>query len=294
LAALLLLDLAACTLDSSGLSGSSASGRAGTGGIAATSGSTGGATGGSLQSGTGGGTGGLVAGLGGSFATGGSGVAGAPGTGGNVASQTGGVAGGAAGASGGVSGSGGQPGPDARDAGNTDGAGTTVGAGGAGAAGGAGGHAGQWGWNSGGTWGGTGGWWGGGTGGTTQLPMCDSSLRDKTACTPGAATCQKSCGVDDLATKPCSCVNGSWSCGTCTYPPGDYSCYQLPTFGGVPSCSPGTTNGVTACFGMCSLCADYLDSTGTPKTGYCACLNDGPAQSSVYRCASTSEWPPQQ
>ena len=273
LATLLLVTLAACSVDSSGLAGSGTAGHGGTpggtGGSAAATGGTGNSTGG------------------------GSGGTPSTGTGGTAANQSGGATGGGASGTGGAGGQLGTGGVDAGTAGaggDTGGAGGSAGAGGgsagAGGVAGAGGRSGTGGW-----WSGTGGWWGG-TGGTTTLPMCDSSIRDKSSCTFGSADCLKNCGVDDLATKPCSCVSGSWSCGTCTYPAGDYSCYELPV-SGVPSCAPGTTNGDTACFGMCSLCSGYLDSTDTWKSGYCACLNDGPNNTSVYRCASSAEWPPQ-
>jgi hypothetical protein len=260
MATLLLVGLAACSVDPTGLSRAGGSGGmpGATGGAPATGGtgpSTGGGSGGTPLTGTG--------------------------TGGIEASRTGGTGGGRLG----TGGSAGQPGTGGAGTGGFAGSGGAAGSGGSG---GGGGRMGAGGW-----WGGTGGWWGGtGTGGTTNLPMCDSNTRDKSSCGFGAADCVKNCGVDDLATKPCSCVSGSWSCGTCTYPPGDYSCYELPV-SGVPSCPPGTTNGVTACFGTCSLCSGYLDSTATPKSGYCACLDDGPSGSSVYRCASTAEWPPQ-
>lgn len=288
LAALVLVGLSGCMVDSSGLSGAGAA--AGQGGGSGGSGGALAATGGATQAGRGGGTGGLVSSFGGTPATGGTAPQGTGGSGRGGAGQTGGGTGGVADSSGGQ--------PGTQDAGVTDGgAGGSVDASASGGSTGAGGGAGSGGRaGTGGWWGGTGGWWGG-TGGTTALPMCDSSLRDKTACTPGSVTCSKNCGVDDLATKPCSCVAGNWSCGTCTYPPGDYSCYQIPA-SGVQSCGPGTTNGVTSCFGMCSLCSGYLDSTGTPKDGYCACLNDGSGGgvygNSVYRCASSAEWPPQQ
>ncbi len=96
-----------------------------------------------------------------------------------------------------------------------------------------------------------------------------------------------------LATKPCYCSGGQWNCGTCVYPPGDYSCYELPAFGAVPSCSQSTMNGVTSCSGICSLCSGYLDSNGMPKAGYCSCSDSDASAPPVYRCASNSEWPPQ-
>jgi hypothetical protein len=151
--------------------------------------------------------------------------------------------------------------------------------------------------STGGAGGGTGGSWGtggtaaGGAGGAGPA-MCDPSIRDKDSCDFRASECRKTCGVSALATKPCTCTAGQWNCGDCVYPAGDYSCYQLDkSF--VPSCPSGTSNGTTTCTGICSLCSGYQDTTGTDKVGYCSCTDPGGNAPSVYRCASTSEWPPQ-
>ena len=145
---------------------------------------------------------------------------------------------------------------------------------------------------------------GGGTGGRggapdtdgmgvgSGLPMCAPDLKDKSACAPGSDGCWKTCGVNNRATKPCSCVAGLWNCGDCVYPPGDYSCYDLSGSAFVAPCPPETHSGMVSCAVLCSLCSGYVDSTGAPKIGYCAC-DTGPDGSRTYQCASSSEWPPQ-
>jgi len=126
-----------------------------------------------------------------------------------------------------------------------------------------------------------------------SMPVCDPALRDRDPCAAGAVDCRKTCGVSELGAKPCTCADRQWSCGDCVYPSGDYSCYELPASGPVPACPPNTVNGMTSCFGDCTLCANYLDTTGTPKIGYCACNRSPGDGQRLYHCASSAEWPPQ-
>ena len=108
-----------------------------------------------------------------------------------------------------------------------------------------------------------------------------------------AADCRQTCGVSALGTRSCTCANRRWSCGACIYPPGDYSCYQLPAFGAVMPCPPNTVNETTSCLATCTVCADYVDTNGLRKTGYCACTQAAGDKQRAYRCASASDWPPQ-
>lgn len=260
------------------------------------------------------GSGGVGAGTGGLFgATGGSGVhfgSGGTGSGGRDAEETGGsggqvgpAPGGSAGdvvvASGGngsaghgagghVTGPGPGGGPVPPGKGGTAGQSSAGGAGArTGGRGGATTGTGGW-WNT-----GSGGW-GWGTGGASgTLPMCDASIRDKDTCDFGTADCRKTCGVSELGTKPCTCTNRQWNCGDCAYPSGDYSCYELPASGPVPPCPANTINGMTSCFGSCTLCANYTDTSGMAKMGYCACNQDPGDSQRLYHCASSAEWPPQ-
>ena len=255
-----------------------------------------------------GGAGGSFGASGGSsvhFATGGAGERPGQGSGGQPPPETGGAAG-AASASGGSGGTAGRGavGPMAGSAGGggqqMPGAAGRPGAngGGNGRAGGRGGRGTGGGSSGGGSSGagnsrGSGGWTWGAGGAGVDTPMCDPALRDRDPCTAGAADCRKTCGVSERGTKPCTCGNRQWSCGDCAYPSGDYSCYQLPASGPVPPCPPNTVNGMTSCFGDCTLCANYLDTTGMPKMGYCACNQDPGDGQRLYHCASSSEWPPQ-
>jgi hypothetical protein len=239
-----------------------------------------------LQTESGQGTGGQLAGHGGSGGE-------ARGGAGGLGSMTDGGASGEGGSSG-KAGRGGDAGTIAGAGGNSDG---RAGRGGwTGSAGwnGGGGWTGSAGSNGGGGWTGSAGWNGnGGSGGrSTGLPMCDPDIKDNASCSFGTPSCRKTCGVSALATKACSCAGGQWSCGACSYPPGDYSCYELPS-GFIPQCPFATMSGITSCNALCSLCSGYVDSTGAPKIGYCACSDDPDSAGHVYKCASSAEWPPQ-
>ena len=155
---------------------------------------------------------------------------------------------------------------------------------------------------------GTGGSAGNDGGGQDAAPLaaCASTVKDNGACTPGTdVDCTKTCGISGSgATKPCTCtVAGTWNCGggTCVYPSGfPNTCYIRPAT--VPACPNLTQSNMTTCTptAACTdtICSGYVDSTGTPKTGWCACTGtksvDGGPEMSVYLCASSAEWPPQQ
>lgn len=229
----------------------------------------------------------------------GSGGQGTVGTGGQPQPlATGGAIGGSGESTGGSSGTGGASGGSDVGTGGTSTGGIAGGVGAGGSRGGAGGSKGGAGGSS---VGGRGGWWSGGggaTGGSGNggsiggLQMCDPSIRDKDSCNFGTSACRKTCGVSAMATKPCTCSQGQWNCGDCSYGPGDYSCYRLPA-SSVPACPFGTVNGNTTCTKACALCSGYRDTTGSDKVGYCSCEDAGTDAPPVYRCASTSEWPPQ-
>jgi hypothetical protein len=86
-------------------------------------------------------------------------------------------------------------------------------------------------------------------------------------------------------------VGGVWTCDSCTFPPGDYSCYDLPS-GNIRACPSGTQSGITACTGRCTICSGYVESTGAEKNGYCVCEPDAASAPGTYHCASSAEWPP--
>jgi hypothetical protein len=281
--ALVVLAWSGCALNRSGLS--SGTGQGGGAGSSPLAGAGGHARGGSGGTPSVAGFGGATTGVGGVASAANGGSAGAAG---GVMGEGAGGDGGGAGTTGvggldGTAGLGGASG----GAGTSDGAGGVAGGGGAGGLGGGAGSGG-----SGGGWTGFGGFeWGSRGGASGGLPMCDPSMKDNDPCTRGEAACRKTCGVSGLATKACTCsFAGQWDCGTCTYPAGDYSCYQLPAF--VPSCPFGTMSG-DRCSTTCSVCSGYADSTGMSKAGYCSCSDPDAYGVRVYHCASSSEWPPQ-
>lgn len=222
----------------------------------------------------------------------GSGGVTAPGTGGTagVVVATGGNGSGGLGEGGHVLGSGGvagrtTPGSAGR-AGNDGGGGARAGGRGGSTSGGGGGGSAGTGNNpgNGGRMGGSGG----------AGAICDPTMRENDPCGPATAgDCHKTCGVSDLGTKSCSCVSRQWTCGACMYPPGDYSCYDLPASGVVAPCPPNAVNGMTSCFGNCTVCSNYTDASGSLKPGYCACNQDPGDKQRLYHCASSTEWPPQ-
>jgi hypothetical protein len=139
----------------------------------------------------------------------------------------------------------------------------------------------------------SGGTGGAGTGGA-GVPACDPSIRDRDTCVLGTPDCGLTCGVSNLGTETCTCgTNRRWSCSACVYPPGDYSCYQLPATKFVTACAPATVTG-TPCVGNCTVCSTYgYSTTGTLTSDYCACTQAAGSNQHVYQCASASEWPPQ-
>jgi hypothetical protein len=163
---------------------------------------------------------------------------------------------------------------------------------------------------------GSGGSPGSGGSGTGGGP-CPAFISDGvTTCTQDGLICPKPCGVEGKGTKNCGCISPYFvfDCGTaqfggCQYAPGlDLSCYQLPV--PVPACSGAQHN--YACSGPpCQPCSGYLDQGGSPKTGYCVCAVNpaagtggaggeggggmgGSQPPTIWKCASTAEWPPQQ
>jgi hypothetical protein len=154
---------------------------------------------------------------------------------------------------------------------------------------------------------GTGGTSSTGTGGSTFTgpvgALCDTTVKNKAACTDGSPACFNTCGPIKSGIKNCTCSGGTWMCPTCAFDPaGDYSCYKNtgavlcpadPTdpVNGLPKSGNPCGAGVTTCHPCGSGTGNaYRDSTNTPKIGWCVCTADD--GTGVYSCASTSEWPP--
>lgn len=150
----------------------------------------------------------------------------------------------------------------------------------------------------------------GGADGSTDVPphvpigpVCVSIPHNTAPCTT-EPPCHQRCGPDRVGVKNCACTNGIWNCArTCAYDPSaDTTCYRLPA--AVPACpldstdpdpsGQGLPSGGSACtVGACMPCgsetmAAFLDSTGSPKAGYCICTTGTPRH---YSCATTMDWP---
>jgi hypothetical protein len=138
---------------------------------------------------------------------------------------------------------------------------------------------------------------------------CDPFQIKGATCPVNGFVCKKNCGpTNSGGRKTETCVDGVFVEGTCTFPPGDYSCYKVD--GTTPECTT-VNGGLTvmatdlcdmAKIGTCKPCTGYQDSKGTPKQGYCHCyLNPNPIEDDTadagppvpkWTCGSISkEWP---
>ena len=128
--------------------------------------------------------------------------------------------------------------------------------------------------------------------------VCASTVKNKGACmTATDVQCANTCGPNKSGYKNCDCYSDVWDCQRCEYVPADYSCYRLPD---PPEACPMVETDAgpslpqvgTACTrAPCKPCGmatalSYLDSVGSPKTGYCVCGSE-----QKWTCASTTEWP---
>jgi hypothetical protein len=113
--------------------------------------------------------------------------------------------------------------------------------------------------------------------------------------------CYNTCGPISVGFKSETCSSGGYEEGLCAFPPGDYSCFKVPTADSpgcpttppqqgqpcdIETCSLPCTG--TAC-SMCGVAAGYLASNGIPKTGYCVCVAG--AAGNEWNCASVNAWP---
>ena len=131
--------------------------------------------------------------------------------------------------------------------------------------------------------------------------QCDPNQVKGATCPIDGFTCKKNCGpTHSGGRKTETCVAGVFVEGTCTFPPGDYTCYKLE--GTTPECTT-VNDGVPviatdpcdlAKVGTCRPCTGYMDSKGTPKEGYCHCSlspNLDPTNAK-WTCGSAGkEWP---
>jgi hypothetical protein len=107
--------------------------------------------------------------------------------------------------------------------------------------------------------------------------------------------CYKTCGPKSIGFKSETCTAGTYAEQSgCSFPPGDYSCYKIPTAID-PSCPATVPQASQPCsVADCVLCnvgGNYLDSTGASKAGYCVCPVTTAGTPGKWSCASTTAWP---
>jgi len=145
---------------------------------------------------------------------------------------------------------------------------------------------------------------GGAAGADQYQPLCNSLLTAANVaptkngiCVDGdPQLCYKTCGPESSGFKSETCTAGVYvEQSGCSFPPGDYSCYKIPTTID-PSCPAEVPQATTECsVAACTLCnfnGGYLDSSGAAKTGYCVC--QAPSATTglqKWSCASTTAWP---
>lgn len=111
------------------------------------------------------------------------------------------------------------------------------------------------------------------------------------ACASGVdLDCTTHCGPSRIGNATCSCSASAWTCGACTFPAGDYSCYKLPAT--VPACDPTTppTAGAACTLAACTVCGAatgkaFIDASGATRPGYCVCATGH------WSCAVPKQWP---
>ena len=108
--------------------------------------------------------------------------------------------------------------------------------------------------------------------------------------------CYKTCGPKSVGFKSETCTGGSYVEQTgCSFPPGDYSCYKIPTTIDATCPTTAAPQASTACSVAdcvpCNLNGNYLDSSSATKQGYCVCPATSAGTPGKWTCASTAAWP---
>jgi hypothetical protein len=141
-------------------------------------------------------------------------------------------------------------------------------------------------------------------GGTSFRPLCaDLSTQAGTAPTKNGICvdadpqlCYKACGPESKGFKSETCTSSVYvEQSGCSFPPGDYSCYRIPTVvdSSCPTTAPQASQAckVAPCV-PCDVDGIYLDSSGAAKSGYCVCpAPSGMGGASQWSCAPTTAWP---
>ena len=141
-------------------------------------------------------------------------------------------------------------------------------------------------------------------GGSFGQPACPSTVVRGGACTAvDPQFCYKTCGPDSVGVKTETCTtNGTYAeMSGCTFDPSrDFSCYKIPSTTNAVCPQAVTPQASGACdVPPCTLCnslqgivgGQYLDSSGAPKVGWCACKLPNAAGTRTWSCASDTSWP---
>lgn len=135
-------------------------------------------------------------------------------------------------------------------------------------------------------------------------PACLSTVVKGGVCGPTSQQfCYKTCGPEKTGVKSETCqTSGTYAeMSGCTFNPAkDYSCYKIPTTANT-ACPAGVTpQGSMPCnVPHCTLCnsmagvtgGTYLDSSGSPKVGWCTCQEPNSTGARSWTCASDTAWP---
>jgi hypothetical protein len=144
---------------------------------------------------------------------------------------------------------------------------------------------------------------GGSTGAGTYSPACVGlktaagvEPAKTVACTAAdVQLCYRTCGPASSGFKSETCTGGAYAEQSgCSFPPGDYSCYKIPTTmdASCPATAPqaNTTCNVAKCT-PCNVGGKYLDSGGASKDGWCICPETTGGVAGKWSCGSTTAWP---
>jgi hypothetical protein len=102
--------------------------------------------------------------------------------------------------------------------------------------------------------------------------------------------CAVHCGPDGIGSRTCTCSSSDWRCSSCTYPEGDYTCYQVPATVGPCDSATLPTVGQACERPACEVCGSstsraFYDAAGYPHVGYCICKDE------KWACSVTRDWP---
>lgn len=145
-----------------------------------------------------------------------------------------------------------------------------------------------------------------GTGGGFVFHEPCTASEPTLVCTDGPP-CTALCPPLRSGFRNCGCMDGQMTCGPCFYVRdplvANYTCFHIPA--DLSACAPEPTRpdelpraGGECTLAGCLVCGSatvpaYIDSSGTPKIGYCVCGRDGATEPGHYSCNTVADWPPQ-